>query len=328
MRHDKTRIAGLVKDEEKMRPAKKSLNLKGGSKAKSGILATSVALTGLMAVPRHSEATLYTLTSNNSVVNINPFADTSQVNGLYNWTVDGVPQAHEQGFWYSTGSNSAANVAALTPATVVPKIQLLDSTGKGSAPNFATVNYQGNGFTVNTRYQLTGGATGSNFSDLNETVVVTNTSTTSVVFHLDDYTDLDLGASASSDSVSITSGGVTTTQTNPADWAGIATSSSTPSAYEASVFPTLVNALNGGTIGLNDAANAGPGNVSNALEFDQTITASSSQVYTINEVITGPANQVSSGVPEPTAMGVLLCVSGLLLIRRRRDRLGSAEGLE
>ena len=145
----------------------------------------------------------------------------------------------------------------------------LQSLG-GGGNNYAQVNYTGVGFTVTAQYYLTGGATGSEFSDLFDSISITNTGVTNLPIIIDDYTDLNLDANGSNDSIKISSSGTTTTQTDPAGWTATAAASLVPFAFEASTYPSLITAINGGTLGLNGATSSGPGDASNAMEYTAT----------------------------------------------------------
>jgi len=302
---------GLVKGEGIMRNVKNIFSLR------NTLLATAAAATGLIAAPRHAEAALYTLTSGNSVVNLNPFHDNSQLDGLYNWTVDGITQLHQQGFWYRVGgTGAAANVATLSPSVLTTPIQLLDTTGQGGSPNFASVSYSGTGFTVNTRYQLTGGQPGSEFSNLTETVVITNTSSKSIAMSAIDYTDLDLGGSSTNETASAISTGVQILQTSgDGKWTDSQIAQPNPSSFEVAAVPTILNGLNGSGIPLNDNLAVAGVDASNGVEYDKSLNAGQSLIFTVNEVIQGPGT-----VPEPTSSAALLAASSLFLTRpRRRD---------
>jgi hypothetical protein len=295
------------------------------SKLRIAALAAAAGIMGL-ATPGTSSAALYMLESNNSVVDINPFGDSSEPDGLYNWTVDGATQAREQGYWFQIGGTGPTNnVATLSPSALSQPVQLLNTSGESNAaPNEASINYQGSGFTINTRYQLTGGANGSNLSDLVETVVINNTGTSALKIHMDDYTDLNLGGNGANDSISITNGGATATQTNPTGWTGVATGSTTNLAsFDAAAYPTLLNAVNAGTFPLNEQSSLTDQDVTNGVEYDATLAPNVSMEFTVNQEILGPA--VGAIVPEPTM--IALAASCLFMIRPRRRECVVATGV-
>src|SRR5271168_720423 len=71
-------------------------NTKNTRKIKNAVLVTAAAVSALVIAPRHSLAVgspgLFTLSNGNSSVSINPNADPSEADGLYNWSVDGISQ--------------------------------------------------------------------------------------------------------------------------------------------------------------------------------------------------------------------------------------------
>src|ERR1700722_14109988 len=211
-------------------------------KLKNAVLATAAAVTGLIAAPHNANATLVTLTNGNSVVKLATLSGDNTPDGVYNWNIDGNNVVRQQQFYFRVGNTGpGTDIATLSPSAIVPPVVLLSTSGSGPA-NYASISYQGNGFTVNARYDLVGGAAGSQSSELIEQMIVTNVSTHTLNFHMVDYSDLNLSSGGgANDSVTVASAGSSITQTglnsglpSPFNgYVGVATTGTTPSEYEA-----------------------------------------------------------------------------------------------
>jgi hypothetical protein len=296
-------------------------------KLKNAVIATAAAVTGLVIAPSHSNAALVTLQNGNSIVKLSTLStDGQSPDGVYQWTVDGTSVAEQQQFYYRIGNTGpGTDISNLTPSAIVPPVVTLSTTGNG-INNYASVSYQGNGFTVNARYELLGGAAGSDFSELLEQMIVTNISTHTLQFHMADYSDLNLSNPAGNDSGSSNANGMMITQTGPNDaispYTGleaIAEAGSAPSEFEvgeggSGAGSLLAGLLNGSGFPLNDNTTESNTDVAYAQEYDQTLGVNGSLVFTVGQII----EPVS--IPEPTSSAVLLSAGAIFLARpRRRD---------
>lgn len=272
---------------------------------KAGLLPLASAAVALVFLGFASQCradNIQTLTDNNSSVQI----DLSAQKGMYNWTVDGIAPLVQQWFWYRIGPSGAqASIDTLTLGAV-------SNTG-----NALLTTYFGNGFNIGVAYQLTGGAAGSGGADLTENLSVNNTSSSNLDFHLFQYSHFNL--SGGHDSVTLgKQNGLyhEALQTAPGMSLSeyVDTVNTTGANHgEAALSPQTLNELNG-TPGytLNDHTNAGPGDVTWALEWDKSITPGGSLVISKDK---------SLQVPEPTAAAVLALGLAVYAVRRRRSAI-------
>lgn len=254
-----------------------------------------------------SQATLYTLSQNDSTVLIDP---NSQA-GLYNWSVGGVNQLNQQWFWYRVGS--AGPEASIDTISAVAATQ--------PVANKLNTTYANATISVNTAYTLL--APGNGTATLSEMITVMNTSAVSQDYHFYQYSDFDLAGVTGNQNVQFYNNGSSSyyevIQTGapgsvvekaiaPAVAAGAATLE-----VQADYFPGTLNLLNDGlptTLSNTLNNNAGPGDVTYAYEWDATLAPGTS--LQISKLLT---------VPEPSSLALIS--SGALLLawvqRRRRQ---------
>jgi hypothetical protein len=301
-------------------------------KLKNAVLATAAAVTGLIAVPQHSNAAIVTLQNGNSIVKLSTLSTDAGVptNGVYQWAVDGTNVVAQQQFYYRVGNTGpGTEISSLSPSQIVPPVVTLSTTGSGPA-NYASVSYQGNGFTVNARYELLGGATGSDFSELIEQMIVTNVTSHTIQFHMVDYSDLNLSnPNGANDTGLATNNGATITQTGPNNalasptYTGlqaVATTSMMPDEYEVDTGGTGSGALqsmllSGAGFPLDDNAAANNQDVAFGEQYDQNIGVGGSLVFSVAEVISPTIT-----VPEPAPASAAMLAAGSLFMMRPRRR--------
>jgi hypothetical protein len=267
-----------------------------------------IKMTGVVAVFAFVSTALadYTLTDHNSTAVINPSAQT----GMYNWTVDGVDQLNQQWFWYRVGTTGGqSSIDTISAPTITTP-----------AANIITMSYQNASFQVNLSYTLTGGSAGSGFSDISESISIFNKSTTTPLdFHFFQYSDFDLGGTSAGDvGQYLGTGKVTQYDTTSPSMLSETVSSRLPNHYQVALFPTIKTGLNGGTpFTLSDTpavnSSVGPGDVTWGFEWDLTIAANGSVVWSKDKTIS------KNGVPDSGTTIMLLgaALSGLALLRRR-----------
>ena len=91
------------------------------------------------------QAATNTLTSGNSVVQINP----NSQQGMFNWTVGGANQLAQQWFWLGVGSGAPASIDTISAATL-----------SGVTANTLTTTYGNASYNLGITYTLTGGING------------------------------------------------------------------------------------------------------------------------------------------------------------------------
>lgn len=255
-------------------------------------------------------AQTYNLHQNNSTADIDV---ASGPGGMLNWYVDGVNQLYQSWFYYRVGSSGPEY-----------PIENLDSTPTINSyvniPGLSrlTVTYADANYSINTLYLLTGQAAGSGKSTINETITVTNASTSgTVTFHLFQYSDFDLGGVSGGQSAQYytnsingqyykviqTDGSRSVTET-------ITTANPAIGHFEAGVFnSTLASLTDGNPTTLSDTTVAGVGDVTFAYEWDVVLAPGGS--FQISKIL--------AIVPEPSSAALMLLgMAGLRLMRRGR----------
>ena len=251
------------------------------------------------AIPANAQ--IVTLTDLNSSAQIN----TASQSGMFNWVVDGVNQLYQQWFWYGIGTGTAQNSIDTISAPTI------------STPNAFTayISYANANISAQINYVLTGGTLGSGTSQLNESIHLVNVSNGSLTLRFYQYSDFDLNGSTGGDTLQLyrnlsgkfyeaiqTKGNITMSETDVVPGANHG---------EASLFPSLLNRLNGGTqITLADNLGVvGPGDTAWALEWDVTLAPGASLDISKNKQI--------SAVPEPGTLA-LLGLGFLAMVWRKR----------
>ncbi len=265
-------------------------------------LCCAIATLGLVT---QSRAQVQTLNDGNSSVAVN----LSTQAGMFQWNVDGhnyLGSSPGQWFWYRVGNNPEASINTLTLVSFV------------NSGNILSTVYSGNGFNLHLDYTLAGGTSGSGLSHVGETITINNTSGSLLDLHFYQYSHFNF--SGGSDSVQLGRGGVGNNfneayQTGSGVTLGESVDTvTTPGANhgETAVLPFTLNRLNDGTATtLNDNMNAGPGDVTWALEWDKVLATSG-----VDSVL-----QISKAkdlqVPEPSVAALLLLGVAAGGLRRR-----------
>lgn len=274
--------------------------------------ATASFVTGLTAQP--AAASLLALSDDNSIAAFDPnFSENPSNSGLLFWSVDNVNQLFQDSFWYRAGSEGGE--------ALISTLDLLDVQQTQPADNQVSALYAGTGFEIGLDLTLDGGRQGSGVSSLFEDILVTNTGSEPLDFHLFNYTDFDLTNSGEQDTAEI--GGQTAAQQ---DGGTFTTQVVDPVAsyYQAAAFPDLLAALE------DDAATtlknfSGPvtGDVDYAFQWNFILDpAASFSISNTKSIAPSPAPiptpTPSASVPEPaTALGFISFL-GLILLRRKK----------
>jgi hypothetical protein len=257
----------------------------------------------------------FVLTDNNSTIGLNLANGGFGPAGLTSWLVDGVNQLNRQSFFYRIGGGQEYTLDNITASPVV----------NFSGDNIE-VTYANSSFGIKLSYTLNGAALGTGRSGATLGVNVINYQATTLDFHLFQYSDFDLGGTAGSESVNFlkalgkfnravqTTGSLGMTNT----FLGTAISSPTP-LVEANTFnSTLLSLTDLSQTAFNSlSTNAGPGNVTYAIQYDLLLDAGES--FALSE-------SFNMAVPEPTS-ATLIAIAGACLafggIRRKKSSLAT-----
>jgi len=269
-------------------------------KTRYGIL---IVLAALVALCVPANATVYTLTSGNSTVQI----DSESQAGAYGWIVDGYNVLFQQWFWFGIGSGATQSLDTLPLLTATPALDDL------------TLTYgYANGLQVSIEYDLTGGSAGTLTSDIAETISINNKGTSAINFHFFQYSDFDLNLADRTDKVVIDP---TLRLVNQVPVGGAALGpilsetvlTPKPSHAEAGIYGSTLAKLNaGGPVTLNDTLTAGPGDATWAFQWDKIIAAGGSFIISKDK-------NLAPNVPEPTTilgLGTILLLVGRKLTKK------------
>jgi hypothetical protein len=249
-------------------------------------------------------AQVVNLTSGNSSATINTSGSGS---GLSGWSVDGFNPVSQQWFWFRAGGmtseqriNAMSAPSIVTPAANQARISYFSSVG---------------GYGVTVAYVLNGQAPGSGLSTMTEGITITNGTASPLTFTFFQYSDFNLFSGGLGDYVSLATDPFSgeALQTNGPIRLAETSVTPKPSRFEANNFTNTIASLDdSGITVLNNNANAGPGNVAWAFEWDFTIAAGTSL---------GISKTLSLQIPEPSVAALVGCgLIGLALRRRRGKR--------
>jgi len=251
-----------------------------------------------------AQGQIFTLSDNNATADV----DVGSASGMYNWSVQGQEQLFQQWFWYRVGnSGPEAPINTISPALAVA------NTGtRGLSTTYSQAQ-----FSVRVEYLLTGGLFGGTKSTIAETITINNSSLSTLDFHFFQYSDFDLGGSASGDSVVIGKNLFTGLYNTANQFHPLVTfqeSVISPGANHAEVgiYPSTVNKLNDlDADTLNDITSlTGPGDVDWAFQWDFSIAPGESTIINKSKHV--------ELIPEPTSMALLLSAAAFFTMRRIR----------
>jgi hypothetical protein len=221
------------------------------------------------------------LEDRNSLIEI----DATTERGMFSWLVDGTNQLYQHWFWLGVGSNA--------PQTSIDNLGM--PWGLLSTSNHAVLNYLTPGLSVQVGFSLRGGTTGSEASDVAETITVQNTTNVPISLHFFDYADFDLANDPVQDTVSIP-----TTNTVVQQGKGLVLTQTIqtplPSYWEANYYAITLDKLEGpAPVRLTDSLNsAAPGDQTFAYQWDTTLgTGQSLFIILTNSIRTAVPPQLS-----------------------------------
>lgn len=268
--------------------------------------AVRLALFALAFQISHAEAQIFTLSDGNSSTQIAPNSQT----GMFNWLVENQNQLNQQWFWYRIGNSG--------PQYSIDSI----STASVTQPTASSLNvtYANTQFSLNTVYQLSGGAPGSGVANLNETITINNLSSSSTLpINFFEYANFQLGG-LNNQNVYLTqdpngrfSDALVTTGSIQATENVDTGTAPTANFGEAALYNSTLANLNG-TPGytLNNNTNAGVGEPTWALEWTNSIAANGS--FQISKVLS------IEGAPEPAVWSLI--TMGLIAVGITKRRMG------
>ncbi len=256
----------------------------------------AVVVLGTCAAGR-AAASLITLSDRNSTLKV----DTGSSAGVYEWQVDGVNQVAQQWFWYRVGS--AGGEYAIN--TLVQKAVKASDTNADPGDDVLFITYgDANGtFEIDVKYSLQGGQAGTFRSDLGEQVAIRNIGSSTLSFHLFQYSDFNLNGSGQGQTVLLTptGGPQRATQTGNGLMMSETVVTPAPSLWEANVYAVTLDKLNNVTditTNLNGQLSAS-GDVTWAFQWDFSLEPGKTYLISKDKSITvvpEPCTALLSGI--------------------------------
>jgi len=229
---------------------------------------------------------------------------------MYNWFVDGQDVLAKQWFWYRNGGGPEFSIDTISAPV-----------NSSFGVNHLKSSYTHASFSLSVEYSLTGGSPLSGVANLNESIVVHNTTATPLTFHFFQYSDFDLGPGGDFVQLGTNIFGKynLANQLNSASF-NFSEAVSTPGANHGQVafFPVLLTSLNdGASTTLSDVAGPiGPGDATWAFQWDVTLAPSGELGDTF---LLSKLKRIEL-VPEPSSVLVgLMGLAAFNWIRRRRS---------
>lgn len=254
-----------------------------------------------------ADASVITISSNNSTAKFETASGQTNPVGQFSWTIDGYDVLARQWFWYRIGSTGPEQ-----------SIDALDASPDIAQPDAGSLvlDYAGSLLRTQVVYQLTGGQTDSAQSVLNETIVLTNTGSTTMHLHFFQYVDINLFDPSAGPDTLIIANGNTAVQSNPTSSVSETVTTPSPTYYMAGLTPAVLNLLTDGaptTLGIVP----GPvvGDVSWAFQWDLTLAPN--HLAIISKVKSVDLRSPSGNVPEPATIALLAAGAMLVLTGRR-----------
>jgi hypothetical protein len=225
--------------------------------------------------------------------------------GMNNWSVLGQNQLMQQWFWYRTDNGVAQPINTIGGLTY----NLYNN-------NEVDAIYQNSQLSIEIDYLLSGGGVGSGNADMTETITAKNLSGGPLNLNFYEYSYFDLLQSGNNNVTifgSPGSGYYHVQQSSGSTAIQEAITSPNANYAEAANFNQTLNELNTQSgLMLNNNTTAGPGNVTWAFQWDQTIAAGD-QLDIFKDKTLSIAE-----VPEPSTVAIIALGAGALGLALRR----------
>ncbi len=258
-------------------------------------------LTGMLLLPGHGIAQPITLTDGGSSATIDLLSGA----GMNNWSVLGQNQLMQQWFWYRTDNGVAQPINTIGGLTY----NLYNN-------NEVDATYKNSQLSIEIDYLLSGGGVGSGSADMTETITAKNLSGDPLNLNFYEYSYFDLLQSGNNNVTifgSPGSGYYHVQQSSGSTAIQEAITSPNANYAEAANFNQTLNELNTQSgLMLNNNTSAGPGNVTWAFQWDQTIAAGD-QLDIFKDKTLSIAE-----VPEPSTVAIIALGAGALGLALRR----------
>ena len=265
-----------------------------------------------------SHGSTVVLENGNTTATFNTESGDAGVKGLSSLEVDNVDHVNQMWYWFRVGNSGAEQSFDELNQVVPPMAFDLD----GEAGNdFVLMKYRDSldRFDVSVSYFLSGGSSGSEQTNLSQTVKITNLTNSDLDFHLFQYADLNLNNSPLDDAVMLASGlQNTAVQTDPGFLVSETVATPGPTRFDVANPGDLLSLLGDGSPLALGNFSGSLVNVDGAWAFEWDETIAAGQSFTISE-----ATSISPGtpIPEPsTALLAIFGLTGLIAGSRRRKR--------
>jgi hypothetical protein len=263
-----------------------------------------LAVSGLFFLPGNGLAQIVTLSDAGSSASI----DLGSSAGMDNWSVLGQNQLNQQWFWYRTDNGLAQPINTIGGLTY---------TMYGA--NDVVATYQNAQLSIQIEYVLSGGGVGSGNADITETIAAKNLSASSSLnLNFYEYSNFNLLQSGNNTVQVYGSPGAYSYVTQTSGSTALTEAIVSPNANyaEAATFNQTLNELNtqAGLV-LNGNASAGPGNVTWAFQWAQTVAANSEL-----DIFKDKSLSIAT-IPEPSTVAFIALGAGVLGLTFRRNRL-------
>lgn len=247
------------------------------------------------------------LSQENSQIELDPHSQ----DGLLSWAVDGENRLFQEWFWIRTDQDGAE-----TPLDALPLLH-----HEADASGVLHVLYGNADGSVELVYGLTGGASGSGESRVDEWITITNTREESVNLSLFAYTDLDVSADGLDTAALIAPKAIS--QHGGSSVVTVTSLDQTPTRWEISPYFNLLDQLDDGAV--TNLANAnlssGPGDLTHAFQYD-VAGLESGRSYSVH-LEKRLQQDPPPFLPEPASLTLFGVGFAGMAFRRRRKRLAA-----